>query len=112
MRCTSTQTQLYDAQPSQTSQLAQHRTAAQRVQQQQQQHMMAEQQREEHMLAEHQQQQRMSEVKSTSKGEVEVVAKTLKQSLAEARKLGFKGEPTAIVYHPAHGAEKTYVLEH
>jgi len=35
-----------------------------------------------------------------------------KLNFAEARKMGFKGEPTAIVYHPAHGAEKTYVLEH
>jgi hypothetical protein len=53
----------------------------------------------------------MPEVKPTRNGEVEVEAKTLKQSLAEARNMGFKGQPTAIVYHPAHGKEEVYVLK-
>ena len=51
------------------------------------------------------------EVKPTRNGEVEVEAKALKQSLAEAHKMGFKGQPTAIVYHPAHGKEEVYVLK-
>ena len=56
----------------------------------------------------------MAEVKPTTavpSGEVEVEGSTLKQSLAEARKMGFQGHPQAIVYHPAHGAPATYVLE-
>ena len=53
----------------------------------------------------------MAEVKPTKSGEVEVEAQTLKQSLAEAHKMGFKGHPQAIVYHPAHGASETYVLQ-
>ena len=52
-----------------------------------------------------------SEVRATTNGEVEVEAKTLKQSLAEAHAMGFKGSPTAIVYHPAHGKPETYLLE-
>jgi len=83
-------TELYEAQPNREVELAQRRAAVQR-------------QRVEHQM--------MAEVKPTKQGEVEVEAKTLKQSLAEARQMGFKGEPTAIVYHPAHGATKTYVLE-
>ena len=26
--------------------------------------------------------------------------------------MGFKGQPQAIVYHPAHGKPETYVLQH
>merc|ERR1711990_1419200 len=48
----------------------------------------------------------MAEVKPTKSGEVEVEAHTLKQSLAEAHKMGFKGHPEAIVYHPAHGRRR------
>jgi len=56
-------------------------------------------------------QQIMAEVRPAKHGEVEVEAQTLKQSLAEAHKMGFKGQPTAIVYHPAHGPAETYMLQ-
>ena len=79
-------TELYEAQPSKPQQLAAKPQLAQ--------------------------QQINAEVKSTNNGEVEVEAKTLMQSLAEAHKMGFKGQPQAIVYHPAHGKPETYVLQH
>eukprot|EP00960_Hanusia_phi_P076401 768555-Hanusia_phi.AAC.8 len=40
--------------------------------------------------------------------EVEVDGRSLQQSLAEARAMGFKGDPEAIVYHPAHGKTAVY----
>merc|ERR1712205_279390 len=43
--------------------------------------------------------------------EVEVDGPTLAKSLAEAKSLGFKGHPRALVYHPAHGKPVVYNLE-
>ena len=52
-----------------------------------------------------------AEVVQKGNGQVEVEAKSLKQSLAEARKMGFKGSPKEIVYHPAHGEPEIYKLQ-
>ncbi|EKX40563.1 hypothetical protein GUITHDRAFT_154096 [Guillardia theta CCMP2712] len=50
-----------------------------------------------------------SVAQSKKKGEVEVKAQTLQQSIDEAHDLGFKGDPQAIIYHPAHGKPDVYM---
>ena len=50
-------------------------------------------------------------VHPVGKGGVEVDASTLAASVAEAHKMGFKGSPEAVVYHPADGRPVVYKLE-
>ena len=63
-----------------------------------------------HVAQQAQMQQAVS-VHPTGHGGVEVDAMSLKKSVEEAHKMGFKGSPEAVVYHPADGKPVVYKLE-